>query len=125
MSEFIRFFGDFPGNGHYVDSYELYTQADQPTRGIWLGVRGNVGLLAFDLQMTIPANVFTYYATLPDGIRPWVPPGLGGVYGTLNGSVGIDPCALRAYVSKDGAVGIYRGNLNTFQIVGSMAFIIQ
>ena len=112
------------GNGHYVDSYELYTQADQPTRGIWLVVCGNVGLLAFDLQMTIPANAFTYYATLPDGVRPWVPPGRDGVYGTLNGSVGGDPCALRAYVHKDGAVGLYRGNLNTFQIVGSMAFVI-
>lgn len=113
------------GSRHYVKTYELYTQADQPTRGIWLGVCGNVGLLAFDLQMTIPANVFTYYATLPDGVRPWVPLGRDGVYGTLSGSVGTDPCALRAYVSKDGAVGLYRGNLSTFQIVGSMAFVIQ
>lgn len=111
-------------NGHYVGHYTLYRQADMPTRGIDLFTFGNVGLLAFDMQMSIPAGTFTYYATLPDGIRPCYPPDQGGVYGTLNGSVGIDPCALRAYVSKDGAVGLYRGNLSTTQIVGSMAFVI-
>ena len=95
-----------------------------PTRGIDLFTFGNVGLLAFDMQMSIPAGTFTYYATLPDGIRPCYPSDQGGVYGTLNGSVGVDPCAIRAYVSKAGAVGLYRGNLNTTQIVGSMAFVI-
>lgn len=112
-------------NGHYVGHYTLYRQADMPTRGIDLFTFGNVGLLAFDMQMSIPAGTFTYYATLPDGIRPCYPPDQGGVYGTLNGSVGTDPCALRAYVSKDGAVGLYRGNLSTTQIVGTMAFVIE
>lgn len=112
-------------NGHYVGHYTLYRQADMPTRGIDLFTFGNVGLLVFDMEMSIPAGTFTYYATLPDGIRPCYPSDLGGVYGTLNGTVGIDPCALRAFVSKDGAVGLYRGNLSTTKIVGSMAFVID
>lgn len=93
-------------NGHYVDSYELYTQADNPTRGIWLGVRGNVGLLAFDLQMTIPA----------DGI---------GIYGTINTSQGANPAAIRTFIDPDGRVGLFCGEMDVWQIVGTMAFLVR
>ena len=117
------------GNGHYVERYALYRQSDKPDRGISLVTSGSNGLVIFDMQQSLPKNTFTYYATLPDGIRPALPDdgyaGAGGVYGTINSSQGVNPVAIRTFISSDGRVGLFCGEMDAYSLVGTMAFIIK
>lgn len=115
-------------NRHYVERYALYRQPDKPDRGISLVASGSLGLVIFDMQQNLPKDVFTYYATLPDGIRPALPDsgyaGAGGIYGTINTSQGTNPAAIRTFISADGRVGLYCGDIDAYNLVGTMAFII-
>ena len=90
---------------------------------------GSHGLVIFDMQQSLPKNTFTYYATLPDGIRPALPDagcaGDIGVYGTINTSQGANPAAIRTFIDPDGRVGLFCGEMDAWSIVGTMAFVIE
>ena len=97
-------------------------------RCIALTVVGGVGIVSFDLSETIsnPTN-FVYLAQLPDGVRPLLPDGIDGVYGTINGNASPtgQVIPIRTYVGSDGRIGLFAGQYTTMIEVGEVSFALD